>query len=866
MKMNSAVKRLSVLSYSFLTAYGIDPKQTWGRLLLSFIFILPPQEVTGHHFWHRYAVYFPHIKFDRLRAGDLIRIPLQMLWLALVRTTPRLYSTIPQLKQHAKVELFSLCKKLIGIIPHNIKQHADRLRSQTKPDVMQFQLLSEEYAKHHYWDQTFARYTTYVISALLIFLCITTPFNTLSQLIFVSLLLVIALLVRRIPGQVITLLLIIVSITASTRYLWWRMSSTLNWDSTFDLTWGILLLVAEIYTWLILLLGYFQTAWPLKRPPALLPIRNDIWPTVDVFIPTYNEPLKVVKPTVYAAMDLDWPKGKINIYLLDDGRREEFRSFAEQAGVNYIIRSDNKFAKAGNLNHALAKTHGEYIAIFDCDHIPTRSFLQLSMGWFLRDPKLALVQTPHHFYSADPFERNLRVFRTAPNEGELFYGLIQDGNDMWNATFFCGSCAILKRAPLEEVGGIATETVTEDAHTSLKMQRLGYHSVYLNLPQAAGLATESLSAHIGQRIRWARGMAQIFRLDNPFFGKGLNWTQRICYGNAMLHFFNGIPRMVFLTAPLAFLLFHAYVIFAPALSVALYVLPHMAHATITNSRIQGKYRYSFWAEIYETALAWYIARPTAVALLNPHKGKFNVTAKGGAVDKEYFDWTISQPNLVLIGLNLFGFVVGIGRLIWGPGDELPTVFLNIIWTFYNAVILGAAASVALETKQIRISHRVSLKLQAILHLANGRKIKCETVDFSEGGIALAPMAIPALEREDAVMVSLWRGDEELVFPARVTAIASPQLRLRWDSLNPAQEAALVQCTFARADAWMEWSGNRPSDKPLDSLHEVISMGLNGYRRLGEQISPRFATLILRVSKINKFVISYLPRNPELSAL
>jgi cellulose synthase (UDP-forming) len=850
---------------SFLAACGIDSRQSLGRILLSLIFILPHRDADEVAFWHRYAFLFPHVRFDHLRPGDIIRIPLQLLWLAFIRTTPRSDISLSQWRQNARDGLTNLYHGLINHIPGYIKQRASRAKSSVKPDIKHYQALSESYAKHHYWDLPFTRYLAYGISALLIFLCITTPFNTISQLVFVSLLLIIALMVRRITGQVVTFLLMIISITASTRYLWWRMTCTLNWDSTFDLIWGMLLLAAELYTWAILLLGYMQTAWPLKRLPALMPVGLSEWPTVDVFIPTYNEPLKVVKTTVYAAIGMDWPKDKFNIYLLDDGRREEFHRFADEAGINYIIRPDNKFAKAGNINHALLGTHGKYIAIFDCDHIPTRSFLQMSMGWFLRDQKLALVQTPHHFYSADPFERNLGVFRSAPNEGELFYGLIQDGNDMWDATFFCGSCAVIKRAPLEEIGGIAVETVTEDAHTALKLQRLGYHSAYLNIPQAAGLATESLSAHIGQRIRWARGMAQIFRLDNPFLGKGLKWMQRVCYGNAMLHFFNGIPRIIFLTAPLAFLLFHAYVIFAPAVSVALYVLPHMAHATITNSRIQGKYRYSFWAEVYETVLAWYIARPTAVALFNPGKGKFNVTSKGGAIDKEYFDWTISLPYLILIGLNLIGFLIGVSRMVWGPEDEIPTVFLNLIWTFYNAIILGAAASVALETKQIRISHRVNLKLPAILHLANGKTLKCETVDFSEGGIALVPALIPVLEREDSVMVTLWRGDEELAFPARVSAIAAPQLRLRWDSLSQEQEIALVQCTFARADAWVDWGSKRAVDKPLESLRDVMSMGVLGYHRVGDQIFPLLAPVIRRFSGLSKFIISYLPRQPLSSA-
>jgi len=171
---------------------------------------------------------------------------------------------------------------------------------------------------------------------------------------------------------------------------------------------------------------------------------------------------------VLTAVSLDWPADRLHIFVLDDGRRKEFQDFCSELGVGYIARSNNESAKAGNLNAALELTSSEYVAVFDCDHIPTRSFLQVCIGWFLKDPKLAMLQTPHYFFSADPFEKNLHTFRAVPNEGELFYGLVQDGNDLWNAAFFCGSCAVLRRSQLEEVGGIATETVTEDAHTALR--------------------------------------------------------------------------------------------------------------------------------------------------------------------------------------------------------------------------------------------------------------------------------------------------------------------------------------------------------------------------------------------------------------
>lgn len=855
--------RLVALLQRPLSAFGIDTRRPWQDMLLACIFQPGPLTSAGH--WkQRLAILFPHIDFGKLRPGDAIRLPVQLLWLCIVRTTP-LGAGAPW-RVRAAAFMRSLPGHVAAVVPPwlsaPVKAAASRLRKAYFPDVDRLQQQTEELAKHELWDKPALRYAAYGIAALLATLCITTPFSTLAQLVFVTLLWAIAMLIRRIPGPVATLLLIVLSLTASTRYLWWRVAFTLNWDEPFDFMWGVALLCAEIYTWVILVLGYVQTSWPLRRYPTPLPENDRIWPTVDVYIPTYNEPLKVVMPTVYAAIGMDWPRDKLNIYLLDDGRREEFRRFAEEAGVGYIIRPDNKHAKAGNLNHALTKTDGEYIAIFDCDHIPTRSFLQTTMGWFVRDPKLVLLQTPHHFFSPDPFERNLGLFRSMPNEGELFYGVIQDGNDLWNATFFCGSCAVIKRGPLLEVGGIAVETVTEDAHTALKLQRLGYRSAYINLPQAAGLATESLSAHIGQRIRWARGMAQIFRLDNPFLGKGLHWTQRICYGNAMLHFLNGGPRLIFLTAPLAFLLFHAYVIYTPAISVVLYVLPHMIHANITNSRIQGSHRHSFWAEVYETVLAWYIVRPTTVALLDPHKGKFNVTAKGGLVEKEYFDWTISLPYLVIVGLNLLGFIVGIGRIIWGPADEIPTTLLNLFWTGYNVLLLGAAISVASETKQVRRSHRVNMRLPAAVRLPGGRLVRCETEDFSEGGAALCVPQLPQLPAEELIHVSLWRGDEEFSFPAHVVGHSATRLRVRWELTTKGQQMALVQCTFARADAWVSWAEGRHRDKPLLGLRKVLETGVEGYRRVAEHALPTAMPVLSRTDRFLQWTSSFLPRPPR----
>lgn len=797
----------------------------------------------------RHDRFYPHINPQRPRPLDVLRYLLQSVWLIVAAPDHRL----------SLRERFSSLNKLqawragwhgwLDKLPARFSEQTSHLNKQKElghiSQGLRRVLLS----------------VIVVFSSILALLCITQPFNPLAQFIFLILLWGIALLVRRLPGRFSALMLIVLSLTVSCRYIWWRYTSTLNWNDPVSLVCGLVLLFAETYAWLVLVLGYFQVVWPLNRQPVPMPKDITRWPVVDIFVPTYNEDLSVVKGTIYASLGIDWPKDKLNIWILDDGAREEFRQFADQVGVKYIARPTHEHAKAGNINNALKYAQGEFVAIFDCDHVPTRSFLQLTMGWFFKEKQLAMMQTPHHFFSPDPFERNLGRFRKTPNEGTLFYGLVQDGNDMWDATFFCGSCAVIRREPLDAIGGIAVETVTEDAHTSLRLHRRGWTSAYLRIPQAAGLATESLSAHIGQRIRWARGMTQIFRLDNPLFGKGLKFAQRLCYANAMFHFLSGIPRLIFLTAPLAFLLLHAYIIYAPALMIALFVLPHMIHASLTNSKIQGKYRHSFWSEIYETVLAWYIAQPTLVALFNPHKGTFNVTAKGGLVKSEYVDWVITRPYLWLVTLNLLGVAVGIWRFFYGPENEALTVIVSMLWVSYNLIILGGAVAVSVESKQVRRAHRIEIAMPAAIARDDGHLFSCTVHDYSDGGVGIKIHGQAGVLEGQTVRLLLKRGQQEYAFPAQVVRVNEGEVGLQLANLTTRQHIDFIQCTFARADTWALWQDSFPEDKPLESLLDILKLGFRGYRHLAEFAPPSLKLIFQTFTLLVEWIVSFIPRSP-----
>jgi cellulose synthase (UDP-forming) len=674
---------------------------------------------------------------------------------------------------------------------------------------------------------------------------------------------------RASTSYLVTLTLMLLSCFSTFRYGYWRISTVINFFgdpanakwTPLDAFFIWMLVAAECYSFAILFLGYLQTLWPLRRTPVPLPEDTDLWPEVDLLIPTYNEPLNVVRYTALAAMNIDWPADKLNVYILDDGKREEFRAFAEEAGIGYMTRDDNAHAKAGNINRALERLDAPFVAIFDSDHVPTRSFLQLTMGWFGRDSQLGLLQTPHHFYSPDPFERNLGQFRVIPNEGELFYGVVQDGNDFWNATFFCGSCAVIRRSALNEIGGIAVETVTEDAHTSLRMQMRGWNTAYINIPQAAGLATERLSGHVKQRIRWARGMIQILRTDNPLFAPGLTPWQRLCYFNAMTHFLYALPRLIFLTSPLIYLILWHTNIPGYWAAIFAFALPHLVLSAVTNSRIQGQHRHSFWNEIYETVLAPYIFLPTMMALVNPKLGSFNVTAKGGVVNRSFFDTRIAQPFLVLLLLNIIGLVCAIPRALLFPSFDLQptahysnavmdwivnipnmlanlphnmydgghpgTIFMNVLWTIFNIIILGVATAVAWESQQRRQTVRVTMAVPANIVMPDGAIMQSVTTDLSSGGVMLLTEYPVTIEIGAAIDLVFPVLDGDATLPATVVGVDGRTLRAYFDPLTMQEEEALTMVLYSRAGMWLGGGEAREADKPLLSMWRILQLSYYG---------------------------------------
>jgi cellulose synthase (UDP-forming) len=474
----------------------------------------------------------------------------------------------------------------------------------------------------------------------------------------------------------------------------------------------------------------------------------------------------------------------------------------------------------------------------------------LTMGWFERDVNLGLLQTPQHYYSPDPFEKNLEQFRNVPSENELFYGVVQDGNDLWNATSFCGSCAVLRRRALDEIGGLATETVTEDAHTSIRLQKKGWSTAYINIPQAAGLATERLSGHIRQRVRWARGMTQILRLENPLFGRGLKLAQRLCYLNSAAHFLFALPRLVFLMAPLIYLIYGGTNLPGTWQVILAFATPHLVMLYLTHLRIQGRHRHSFWNEIYETVLAPYVLLPTIGAFLWPRRPRFNVTAKGQVLYSSFFDRRIARPFVLMLFVNFIGLLCAIPRLHLfaasnAPGwqgwllsvphrmydpHHLGTIVMNVAWTLFNMILLGVATAVAWENQQRRRAVRVNVEVPGGVVLPDGSVVQGLTGDLSSTGVRLWTGSRLNVQPGDAVRIVLPVLDGDASLPATVVRVEDESLRAQFDALSLAEEEALTMVLYSRADTWLGWDESREGDHPVRSFARIVRLAARGLRQ------------------------------------
>lgn len=584
-------------------------------------------------------------------------------------------------------------------------------------------------------------------------------------------------------------------------YLVYRALFTLNLEGAYATAVSFMLYGAELFGGVSLAL-YFLQVWDTSEAPELEPLEGV---TIDVLVPTYNEDVDLLRGTLKACMQLDLPH---NTYVLDDGKRDDVRALAKALGVRYITRDNNLHAKAGNLNHALEQTDGEYVVIFDADHVPEPHFLHRVLGYF-RDEKLAMVQTPHAFYNFDTFQGSFDPNKNKFwEEGQLFYNVIQSGKNALDSVIFAGSAAMFRRKALRDVGYIAVETITEDMHTGIRLSMAGWKTMFISERLIAGQAAADVTTFHSQRLRWAEGNLSILFYDNPLTARGLSLKQRLSYFASIMHWGGGVARLGLFLTPIMMLFSGVSPVTEFTWHLGLILFLYLFMITATIKAVSKGFASFREIGLFGMANFWTQTKAAWRAMFGRGRQKFVVTAKRGGQEASVLPYIL--PQLILAG-------VGILAIAWGWTSQL--IFREAIDFLGLGVATGLVlVQLHLAQQYLRRAMRPASNRYSYRHLINlpirfsfeneeGEQVEgyATTVDMNEYGAGI--IAYDSIPTGVRGKVTILANGSSVTTDAKVRFLGNLSRR-------PDDDAEIPECI--RYGLQFEDA----SDEEKDSLREI----------------------------------------------
>ncbi len=579
-------------------------------------------------------------------------------------------------------------------------------------------------------------------------------------------------------------------------YLIWRATSTLNFDA---LAFSIGLLGIEASALVSFGLFAFMT-WDVKFSSRF---QFRPGPTADIFVPTYNEDVSILEATLVGCNGVTYPH---TTYVLDDGRRPEVEQLARRLGCEYLTRADNAHAKAGNINAALQRTSGQFIAVLDADTIPQPDFFDKTLGYFT-DEQVALVQLPQEFYNVDSVQHAPAAGAADLwHEQALFYRVIQPGKARWNASFWCGSPSVIRRAALQSIGGVATESITEDLQTTLRLHARGWKTVYHNEVLALGIAAQTLNAFGIQRLRWAQGTMQLLRSrENPLLLPGLSIPQRLSHLASMITYLEAYQKLAYLLAPPITLLTGMLPVRVGAGEFVLHWLPYFALGVLANVALgRASFRY-VETERYNLLKMFTFIKASAI-LVRSGPLRFRVTPKQAGATPYLLEREQLRPHFVLLAVLAVGIGVGVTNMVWGltaryadPGVALATLF----WACASGGLLATTVVHILRRLHSRDEYRFPARVPGCLFSRSGSRAEVVTEDLSLRGCSV--LTTPGLPIGTGTLLTLQLPTGSLTTGVEVMheqhlPVGQHRLGIRFKAMSTLDREQLVEylfVTFAR---------------------------------------------------------------------
>ncbi|MDJ0659847.1 MAG: glycosyltransferase [Crocosphaera sp.] len=592
-------------------------------------------------------------------------------------------------------------------------------------------------------------------------------------------------------------LIVTVLIGLTLRYLYWRSLSSLNLSNPIDGIFSVSLFVMELLVIFSSLLQLYLMYHLKDRKReadyySQKVINQEYCPSVDILIPTYNESIFILKRTIMGCILLNYNNKKI--YVLDDTNREEVKQLAEDLGCHYISRLDNTHAKAGNLNNALTKTNGELIVVFDADFIPTTNFLERTIGFFQK-PKIGLLQTPQTFYNDDPVSRNLGLEHILNPEEEVFYRQLQLMKDGVGSVLCAGTSFVIRRSYLEEVGGFVTESISEDYFTGIRLSSQGYEVIYLSEKLSAGLAAESISSHISQRLRWGRGTLQAFFIkENPLTIPNLNIRQRLAHLEGLLNWFNVIPRCIFLILPFLYAVSNIIFIKITYDEFIFIFLPYYITQVIVFHWLSDKTRSIIFSDVYTLIGCFPIAYNTIQVMLKPFNSQFRVTPKGISRKHYIYNFKLAWPLMLFFIFNLISLSIS----LFNSSRTIMGINFTVYWSCYNLLIIGVALLAFRDKPKPSLYDSFPIR-KRIKIIETNQIILGQTLEISEEGATILLDSQNYLSATFIVQLSGLKIDSYLIEENRNNH--QYQIKIKYNKLTLEQHKKLIYLLYSHPQRW-----------------------------------------------------------------
>lgn len=645
--------------------------------------------------------------------------------------------------------------------------------------------------------------------------------------------------------------LIIVATIMMIIYFGWRLFFT------FPTTYGTVPMIAAC----ILFLCEFVSAVEafihlITSMNPLIPEKPEIpeewYPEVDVFIATHNESTDILYKTVNGCKYMKYPdKSKVHIWICDDGNRVEMKELAEQMGIGWIGLANNKLAKAGNLNNALSKTSAPLVVTFDADMIPTRNFLLETVPYFFlpkmkkledgtwverdeneidKDYKIGFIQTPQSFYNPDLFQYNLYATDKVPNEQDYFFREINVSRNKTNSPIYAGSNTVISRQALEEVGGIATGTITEDFETGIHIQGRGYTCYAISEVVAHGLAPDTVDSLIKQRERWGRGCIYSLRKMHIWKNKEMTFKSKISYFSCKLYWWTFFRRFIFILCPILFAVFSVPVMECKPWELLVFWLPSYYLFNLAQKVESGNIRTITWSNIIDTVLFPYLVIPIFLEAIGIKKHQFVVTRKDRVIE-DSDDKALAIPHAVLLLFSFFALITSLHDLL---AYKAVGSIIIIYWLFVNSYALLMAIFFMLGRRNLRMSERYKVQLPVKV-IFDGHTFYGSTVDISETGMAVKFVDNVVYTPKGSVRLHIKTHHYNAHMDARQVYVSTEidpetnkkiyRYSFQITNISEKDKAEYYQIIFDRAPSLPEFT--EKSDSAFASISDNLSERING---------------------------------------